>query len=787
MNKISLNFSNFRLEKKYHAEISKEQLNNLTSLLLVFDIIGVIIQVQYLALEGVKFIYISALTIFLFFATILIIAKKWNPCLLTYIIPMNFLCNVVISIEKIHYFKGSTGLIDLTSINIIPFQILHSMLLFAKFKWFNCSVIYICSSLYLYFRNFSTYPEKIDFFGVLINIFRNCLIYSYLAYDQEKNFRQYFKTIDESYEKVNYFRLILKNMIPTPIFILDYEKKQMNFLNNSALNFLEQNKIMLEPEGSFNQFELFLNNFSIVHESNRPTINFPSIASHPLEENQTNLNSLLRSYYDNLNQYPFEADQKSKRIDTDFEIINVSCIENQPPQDIFQSETKLKHYYEIKMIKVYWEDSICLFLLFHDHTNSFRISELINQDLNKDQVLASVSHNLRTPVHGIVGMLDIALSKTKDVAIEKYLTIAKKSAFFLNYLVNDILDFSLFSFKKLRLTIEKVNFPEILDETINLFDFQAKERNIDLKCSCKCENFKPIFSDTTRIKQILLNLLSNAFKFTQTGSIELSLESENNENPLYKFTVRDTGIGIRKNDLGKLFKLFGNLENPDKVNKTGIGLGLTISKKISQLLNPNGKGLEVESKFGEGSSFFFFVGSLKKKDEILEEDYKPSFESSICINPIYSTKKIFNDFGEDIPLNQENQNIKNDHKILVVDDDPFSLLIVEQFLLSLNLKCETAINGLAAYKAYKKDVDRKICLVIMDCNMPILDGFQASLKINKYAEKKGIKKISICAMTANLTEGINKLCLEAGMRFVFTKPFIKEEFLMRIKFILKDL
>ena len=178
----------------------------------------------------------------------------------------------------------------------------------------------------------------------------------------------------------------------------------------------------------------------------------------------------------------------------------------------------------MKIIKVLFEESICVMIILNETTNIFRISELMSLNNYKNQLLASVSHDLRTPLNGINGMLEISIEKTTDLEVLSHLNMAKTSTKFLNFLINDILDFSLMSFKQMRLKLEKIDFFSILQEMQNLFEYQARSKKIELKISCMCASFQEIFSDSRRICQILLNLLSNALKFTQKGFIELILE-----------------------------------------------------------------------------------------------------------------------------------------------------------------------------------------------------------------------------------------------------------------------
>ena len=636
-------------------------------------------------------------------------------------------------------------------------------------------------------------------------------------------------------------------MIPSPIFIIDYAKSDIKFANDPGLEILNYKQNNYEKKDFFYSFEIFLKKFTIL--PNRPE----SMQSFKQGED---LSIHLKKYYKSLRKDLLEKNIKTHAIEKNFITINVSTCEQIKGTDSFYNanidnfvnETH-KTYYEIKVIQVYWEENVCLLVLFNNNTNIFRISELLNLDSYKNQLLASISHDLRTPLNGLNGMLELSIEKTSDQSTKEFLVLAKKSASFLNYLINDILDFSLMSFKKLRLNIEEIDVYEIMEQMRSLIEFQAKEKNLNFLMSfpeklenenlnkidenstlinsdekmCKIHK-KRIFNDPTRIKQILLNLLSNALKFTQEGSIQLLIEDITTDisSPLYRFSVKDTGIGIKQEDLKKLCHLFNRLENPDNVNKTGIGLGLTISKKISKLLsNHISEGLQIESIYGKGSIFSFYISSLEKDDhkchickktyidlegnniKAKNNEYKSYIDSAIAIsaNNLYDNKKTdenlkktencensefykIDDFDEskgNIKIKKFFKGIDNNQflkRILVVDDDLFNLLVAEQYLTLFKIPSYRALNGLEAYKLMKNDVKMQKCeisMIIMDCNMPVLDGFQASAKINRYLKKHHIDKVPILAVTANITEANMILCKNSGMEYFLEKPMKKDD------------
>ena len=782
MNSFTLKFFDPTLEVKYVSEIEHERLNKLIPFMLLENLFLVIYQFYFLITKQNGYFPYILLPLNIFFIIMIFVLKRFAIRFLIYLLAINYLGHIILYVELIKIFSFNKLSHENSLILMIPFQIYQSTSIFCKTKWFLSSLFYSFSLVYLFFRIIQITPDQNpDFSTVIINFSSNWMIFTFIAYDHEKNSKLYFKKINESYEKINYFKFILQNMIPFPIFIIDYEKSINKFTNNFGIIKLNSKKSDPKPLGLFDKFENFLNKFSILQPN-------PGQNSMQFQD----LSSELKNFYMNPAKQPFKANMKHKDLEKNFHTINVTSNDlMHSEEEIIPYDTFLKGptkiYYEIKLIKVYWEDSVCLLMFFNDNTNVFRISELLNLDLYKNQLLASVSHDLKTPLNGLYGMLELSISQTSDQSLQSYLSMAKKSASFLNYLINDILDFSSMSFKKLKLNIEEVNFTEIIEQMKNLIEFQVREKKINFILSCYCQQFKQVFSDPTRIKQILLNLLSNALKFTREGSIELIVEeiTQNTGSPLYKFSVKDTGIGIREDDISKLYHLFGRLENSEKINKTSVGFGLTISKKISKLLCPDvHDGLEVESIYGKGSNFFFFVSSLMGNEVEVNENFEKIDELTYLKQPSsYQTCSLF----EEIKMSTNSSKFKNGI-VLVVDDDLFNLLIAEQYLRLFQIKSERAMNGLEAYKLIKNDIKNKhfeICMIVMDCNMPVLDGFQASEKIQKYLVKYGRKKIPILAVTANSATANKLMCQNAGMDFFLEKPMKKNEFQKMIENILK--
>ena len=798
MKYFTLSYLDSSLEEKYQQEISQQTMKKLTLFLILENLIAVFFQIPVLILglhTPLPYIIIPLMICLTF---IILFLKKKSSHYLIIVLRMNFVCHAIFIIELICFFDFNSNNISLAM--MIPFQILQSITIYIKSKWIHTSIFYFASLIYLFFRvELMESQESFSVPAVALIFFSNWVLYSCIAYDYERKFKEFFKNMMDSYEKVNYFQLILKNVIPLPIFIIDYERSRIKFANSSGRKLINS-KNFNELENLFENFEKFIQKLNILKENSDPTEIFSPITDDNNQEKK--LKTILKNYYDDPKNQPFKAHTiKEKDLEKGFQIINVWMKapfgENEifNDNDFHQKEPK-KNYYEIKIIKLYWEDSICLLLLLNDNTHVFQISELLNLDHCKNQLLASVSHDLRTPLNGLNGMLEISISKTDDPILKNYLDLAKKSASFLNYLVQDLLDFSLMSFKQMRLNIEEINIRKIIEEMMSLIEFQTKDKKLDLEFDCECKETLPFFSDNTRIRQVLLNLLSNAIKFTNQGSIKVILENFSDtldERLIYKISVQDSGIGIQQEDICKVFRLFGRLEDHNKINKTGIGLGLTISKNISKLLCPEKpEGLQMESIFGKGSIFSFFLSSLEKPRKInVDIKKEETFLQEQPINFTHSPLGCFNEerekltTGSDSPLKR----LLLTKTILVVDDDLMNLMIAQEYLKLFNIKSVRAVNGLEAYQVIKQDLKSKkneICLVLMDCNMPIMDGLQASVKIQKYCKKVGRGKMPILAVTANTTAADVLLSKNSGMDYFMEKPMKKNDLKNMIELIFNE-
>lgn len=385
-----------------------------------------------------------------------------------------------------------------------------------------------------------------------------------------------------------------------------------------------------------------------------------------------------------------------------------------------------------------------------ENENAIKAKELAEAaNKAKSEFLANMSHEIRTPLNGIIGFTDLLKNTKLETIQQKYMNTINQSANSLMEIINDILDFSKIESGKLELEIKQYDLSEILNQVIELIKYDSNLKKLDLRLIIQNEIPKYIWIDSIRLKQILINLLSNAVKFTEKGTISLSINlinTNNDKSSNLRFSVKDTGLGIKKDYQQKIFDSFSQGDTSTTRKFGGTGLGLTIS---NQLLSLMGSKLQLKSDYGKGSEFYFdlTLETSNESEEIVPEDR---------INP--TAEKVTVDYGHE------------NFKILLVEDNKINMLLAKTLIRQI-IPYGTIYEAENGQEAIDKFAILKPDLILMDVQMPIKNGYEATKEIRK--TKVG-KHIPIIALTAGTVMGEREKCLDAGMDDYASKPIIKE-------------
>lgn len=366
----------------------------------------------------------------------------------------------------------------------------------------------------------------------------------------------------------------------------------------------------------------------------------------------------------------------------------------------------------------------------------------------KAQFLAQMSHEIRTPINTIIGMNEMILRENEDDTIRDYAVNIQNSSRLLMGLINDVLDFSKIEAGKLDIAKARYSLRSLLDDIVGEVRSRAEKKNLEMEASIDSSLPAYVWGDELRVRQILNNLLSNAVKYTQEGNICFSVWGEEEEGFYLCASVKDTGIGIRKEDAERLFDSFQRFEEQKNRHIEGTGLGLAITK---QLLDVMGGSISVESEYGKGSCFTVRIPQ-QIMDEIREEK-----------------EQVISDSEKKNPTGKK-QLSAPEALVLAVDDNEMNLAVVKALLRRTEMKVETASGGRKCLELCKQ---KKYDLLLMDHMMPDLDGVETLHILRK--EDTPNRDTKVLVLTANAIAGMEEQYRKEGFADYLSKPLVVDE------------
>ena len=559
--------------------------------------------------------------------------------------------------------------------------------------------------------------------------------------------RDNFKTMFNAQQKLNKFQDLIANELPTSIIIISSDLKTIIYSNQCYKDNLSQSQ---DKEKQYKETIEFFKHL-IVEKDARNDI--------PIEQETMSLYDLV------ITTLKTASESQSPEI----KAINIYATTTE--------DDNSKRYYEVKLQKIYWEQKSAYTIIMNDVTYNQLFTALKIADEQKDRVLATLSHELKTPINGILGLLDIIKSQILDENCKQYIEHCKNCSKLLLYLINSLLDLS--KMRKETLKIEKRFFSldDLLKEIKSLYTFMSEFKGIKLIIEKVPQAPNHINTDRYRLLEVLIHIIGNAMKFTFKGHVKVSVRLSSTGGSGIVFNVEDTGIGIKEQDKVKLLHSFEQLTNSGiNINAHGAGIGLAIAGGLITALNKSSsdKVIKFESTVGFGSIFWFGLDidsdiidltGLDDENEVFQE-HSILVARANSLSPAESIKFLNRDILQGrrlvqstLPdrLDKKSRSAKAaiiqramEKKVLIVDDNPFNLLAASFMAKKFDFVPYTANNGEECLKMVEESqgMNNRYSFILMDIQMPVMDGMEATKIIVDGIKQGKFYALPIIALTA---------------------------------------
>lgn len=362
----------------------------------------------------------------------------------------------------------------------------------------------------------------------------------------------------------------------------------------------------------------------------------------------------------------------------------------------------------------------------------------------KSEFLANMSHEIRTPINAILGMNEMISREAVTDSVKAYSLNIKRASDALLSLINDILDFSKIESGKMQLVASEYRLRNVLNDIVNMIRYRAEQKGLDFIINVDKETPDCLIGDEMRIRQIIMNLLTNAVKYTEKGNVTFTVRGDKVENgTILTFSVKDTGIGIKEEDLKKLFDDFQRLDLQRNRTVEGTGLGLSIAKRLADMM---GGHIAVNSRYGEGSEFIVKLPQQVAEASVSVGDFSPDRVNGL------DGKRYRESFTAP------------EARVLVVDDNEMNLFVTQNLLKATKMQIELCKSG---QECLDRLAEKRFDLVLLDQMMPGMDGIET---LHRAREMERVKDIPFIAMTANAVSGAREMFLKEGFTDYISKP-----------------